>query len=170
MDKKVSVIIPFYNGVNWLCEAVQSVLDQTYKNVEIIVVNDGSPENVQSFLDKYGTLVNYNYQENQGPAVARNLGMHLATGDYLAYLDSDDVWVPTKLEKQIGFMESNGFLATQSNQLTHFIGYKNEFNFDNVKFYQNARFGVFHPNTEENSIISGFSNIYTAALKFGSQL
>ena len=71
--------------------------------------------------------------------------------------------------KQNHFMESNGFLATQSNQLTHFIGYKNEFNFDNVKFYQNARFGVFHPNTEENSIISGFSNIYTAALKFGSQ-
>ena len=108
--KKVSVIIPFYNGVEWLCEAVQSILDQTYKNVEIIVVNDGSPENIQPFLDKYGDKIVYRYQENQGPAVARNLAMSISTGDYLAYEDADDIWLPTKLEKQIGFMEENGFV------------------------------------------------------------
>ena len=109
-NKKVSVIIPFYNGVEWLGEAVQSILDQTYKNVEIIVVNDGSPENIQPFLDKYGDKIVYRYQENQGPAVARNLAMSIATGDYLAYEDADDIWLPTKLEKQIGFMEQNGFM------------------------------------------------------------
>lgn len=109
-EKKVSVIIPFYNGVQWLCEAVQSILEQTYKNVEIIVVNDGSPEDIQHFLNKYGDKVVYRYQENQGPAVARNLAMSIATGDYLAYEDADDIWLPTKLEKQIAFMENNGFL------------------------------------------------------------
>lgn len=109
-NKKVSVIIPFYNGVEWLGEAVQSILDQTYKNVEIIVVNDGSPEDIQPFLDKYGDKIVYCYQENQGPAVARNLAMSISTGDYLAYEDADDIWFPTKLEKQIGFMEKNGFV------------------------------------------------------------
>ncbi len=108
-NKKVSVIIPFYNGVAWLGEAVQSILDQTYKNVEIIVVNDGSPEDIQPFLDKYGDKIVYRYQENQGPAAARNLAMSISTGDYLAYEDADDIWLPTKLEKQIGFMEKNGF-------------------------------------------------------------
>ena len=107
-EKKVSVIIPFYNGVEWLCEAVQSVLDQTYKNIEIIVVNDGSPEDIQPFLDKYGDKVVYRYQENQGSAAARNLGVSLATGDYIAYEDADDIWFPTKLEKQIAFMEDKG--------------------------------------------------------------
>ena len=109
-NNKVSVIIPFYNGVKWLEEAVQSVLAQTYKNIEIIVVNDGSPEDIQPFLEKYGDKVIYHYQENQGPAVARNLAMSIATGDYLAYEDADDIWLPTKLEKQIDFMEKNGFV------------------------------------------------------------
>lgn len=107
-ENKVSVIIPFYNGVEWLGEAVQSILDQTYKNTEIIVVNDGSPEDIQPFLDKYGDKVVYRYQENQGSAAARNLGLSLATGEYIAYEDADDIWLPTKLEKQIAFMEENG--------------------------------------------------------------
>ncbi len=107
-EKKVSVIIPFYNGVEWLGEAVQSILDQTYKNVEIIVVNDGSPEDIKPFLDKYGNKVIYRYQENQGSAAARNHGLSLATGEYIAYEDADDIWLPTKLEKQIAFMEEKG--------------------------------------------------------------
>lgn len=108
VEKKVSVIIPFYNGVEWLGEAVQSVLDQTYKNIEIIVVNDGSPEDITNFLDKYGDKIIYRHQENKGSAAARNLGLSLATGDYIAYEDADDIWLPTKLEKQIAFMEEKG--------------------------------------------------------------
>ena len=108
MEKKVSVIIPFYNGVEWLGEAVQSILDQTYKNIEIIVVNDGSPETITPFLEKYGDKIIYRHQENQGSAAARNLGLTLATGEYIAYEDSDDIWLPTKLEKQIAFMEEFG--------------------------------------------------------------
>ncbi len=105
---KVSVIIPFYNGVEWLCEAVQSVIDQTHKNVEIIVVNDGSPEDVTKFLDIYGDKVIYHKQINQGPAVARNYAMNIATGDFFAFLDSDDIWLPEKLEKQLKLMKLTG--------------------------------------------------------------
>src|SRR5690606_13284878 len=109
-EKKVSVIIPFYSGVDWLSEAVQSVLDQTYDNFEIIVVNDGSGEDVTSFLNQYGDKIIYRYKENGGAATARNLAMRIATGDYLAFLDSDDIWLPTKTEKQIAFMEEIGAL------------------------------------------------------------
>ncbi len=110
MKSKVSVVIPFYSGVEWLCEAVQSVIDQTYENIEIIVVNDGSPEDIQPFLDRYKDMIVYQYQDNQGAAVARNKGISLASGSYIAFEDSDDIWLPTKLEKQIGFMEENDFL------------------------------------------------------------
>lgn len=107
-NKKVSVIIPFYNGVEWLFESVDSVLKQTYDNIEIIVINDGSKEDVGKFLDKYGSKIIYHYQENQGVAVARNNGISIATGDYIAFLDSDDIWLPDKLELQIQFMQKSG--------------------------------------------------------------
>jgi glycosyltransferase involved in cell wall biosynthesis len=110
MNPLVSVIIPFYNGVEWLSEAVQSVLDQTYNNFEIIVVNDGSREDVTDFLKKYEDKVIYRYKENGGAATARNLAMEIARGDYISFLDSDDLWLPEKTEKQIAFMENNGAL------------------------------------------------------------
>lgn len=108
MNPLVSVIIPFYNNVDWLCEAVQSVLDQTYDNFEIIVVNDGSPEDVSDFLLKYREKIIYRYKDNGGAATARNLAMEIATGDFIAFLDSDDTWLPTKTEKQIAFMLRTG--------------------------------------------------------------
>lgn len=111
IDKiKVSAIIPFYNGVEWLCDAVQSVLDQTHKNIEIIVVNDGSPEDVSGFLERYGEHIKYYYKENGGAASARNLAISKATGDYFALLDSDDIWLPQKTELQLQFMERNNLM------------------------------------------------------------
>lgn len=108
MNPLVSVVIPFYNRVDWLCEAIESVLNQTYDNFEIIVVNDGSTEKMDDFLYKYGDKIIYRYKENGGAATARNLALEIATGDYIAFLDSDDVWLPTKTEKQIAFMENRG--------------------------------------------------------------
>lgn len=105
MNPLVSVVIPFYNRVDWLCEAVESVLNQTYDNFEIIVVNDGSIENMDDFLDQYGDKIIYKYKENGGAATARNLALEIATGDYIAFLDSDDMWLSNKTEKQISFME-----------------------------------------------------------------
>ena len=99
MNKKVSVIIPFYSRLDWLYEAIESVLAQTYPIHEIILVNDGSKEDLTEFLDKYGKRIIYLKQENAGPAAARNNGIRRATGDYIAFEDSDDVWMPTKLEK-----------------------------------------------------------------------
>ncbi|HHX68885.1 MAG TPA: glycosyltransferase family 2 protein [Gallicola sp.] len=105
MNPLVSVVIPFYNRVDWLCEAVESVLNQTYDNFEIIVVNDGSPENVDDFLSQYGDKIIYKYKENGGAATARNLALKYATGEYIAFLDSDDLWLPEKTQNQITFME-----------------------------------------------------------------
>jgi len=108
MEKLVSVIIPFYNGAKWLEEAVQSVLDQTYSNFEILVINDGSPEDVSEFLAKYGDKIKYFYKENGGSATARNLGLREAKGEYIALLDSDDIWLHEKTKLQIAFMEESG--------------------------------------------------------------
>jgi glycosyltransferase involved in cell wall biosynthesis len=101
---KVSVIIPFYSNVKWLCEAVESVLKQNYNNYEIIVINDGSKEDVSGFIEKYGCLVRYFYQDNMGAAAARNLGIKKATGEYIAFLDSDDIWEMNKLSTQLSKM------------------------------------------------------------------
>ena len=100
----VSVIIPFYRYAGWLAEAVESVLRQTYRNYEIIVVNDGSPENIDEFLAKYEGKIRYFYKENGKAASARNLGIRQAKGEYVAFLDSDDLWKPDKLSVQISKM------------------------------------------------------------------
>lgn len=114
-EPKVSVIIPFYSGVDWLEEAVQSVLDQTYSNFEIFVVNDGSNENITSFLAKYGNKIIYILQQNSGPGAARNKGLQLATGKYIAFLDSDDLWKPEKTVNQIDLMERTGAIWSHTN-------------------------------------------------------
>lgn len=106
--KTVSVIIPFYSQIDWLHEAIESVLSQTYPIHEIILVNDGSKEDMTEFLAKYGEKIIYIFQKNAGPAAARNNGIRRATGDYIAFEDSDDIWLPTKLEKQVTFMEKIG--------------------------------------------------------------
>ncbi len=102
---KVSVIVPFYSGINWLCEAVESVLLQDYSNIEIIVINDGSSEDMTDFIDKYGDKIILITRENGGPASARNTGIDAASGKYVAMLDSDDLWLPGKLTHQISEME-----------------------------------------------------------------
>ena len=102
----VSIIIPFYNNVDWLNEAVDSVMKQTYKDYEIIVVNDGSKEDITLFLEKNPEII-YFYQKNNGAGSARNKGIDVARGKYIAFLDSDDVWLPQKLEKQVDYMENN---------------------------------------------------------------
>lgn len=100
----VSVIIPFYNEIGWLIEAIESVLQQTYPIHEIIVINDGSKEDVSALLNLYKDKIRYYYKENGGPSSARNLGIELATGDYISFLDSDDIWLPTKMEIQMETM------------------------------------------------------------------
>lgn len=105
-NPKVSVIIPFFSRKDWLAEAVDSVLRQTYKNHEIIIVNDGSQEDVTEFLQMYHGKIKYHHKENGGPGAARNFGIEKAAGEFLAFLDADDLWCAEKLEKQVALMES----------------------------------------------------------------
>lgn len=104
---KVSVIIPTFNREKRLKEALDSVLNQTIKPFEIIVVDDGSTDNTKNLIKRNYPDFNYIYQENKGVSAARNLGIKNAKGDLLAFLDSDDSWKPEKLEKHIEFIMKN---------------------------------------------------------------
>lgn len=109
---KVSIIIPTYNRAKYLPEAIDSVLNQTYKDFEIIVVDDGSTDNTKMVLTAYGDKIRYIYKANGGPSSARNFGVMKSTGAYIAFLDSDDLWLPEKLELQIAYLDKkNDFSA-----------------------------------------------------------
>lgn len=108
---KVSVIIPAYNSATILSHAIDSVLQQTYQHTEIIIVDDGSKDNTKEILKPYLKLhagkIKYFYQENYGSSVARNNGIRLSNGDYIAFLDADDQWFKDKLERQLDFVKNN---------------------------------------------------------------
>ena len=117
--KKVSVIIPAYNKAALTAEAVRSVLDQTYDDIEIIVVDDGSTDGTVDSLDLfiYSDMINYIYQHNRGCCSARNVGIREATGEYIALLDCDDVYYPEKIAKSVEFLKENpdcGFVSTDA--------------------------------------------------------
>ncbi len=101
-NELISVIIPVYNCEKYVGEAIESVLAQTYHPIEIIVIDDGSTDNsskvVKNFKDP---IINYHYQKNKGLGAARNQGVSLSKGNYIAFLDSDDVWMPEKLSLQM---------------------------------------------------------------------
>ena len=101
----VSVVIPTYNRGPLVLEAVESVLAQTVPPLEIIVVDDGSTDDTRERLRPYLTRIVYRYQENQGVSAARNHGIREARGEFIAFLDSDDVWHPRKLELQLQVFE-----------------------------------------------------------------
>jgi glycosyltransferase involved in cell wall biosynthesis len=110
-DIKISVIIPFYNRLSLLFQSIESVLEQTYQNFEIILIDDGSTDDVRDLLDfiKKDSRIIYQRQEHGGVSLARNLGITLATESYIAFLDSDDLFAPEKLEKQLSFMLKNDY-------------------------------------------------------------
>ena len=103
----VSVIIPNYNYGVFLLEAVESVFAQTYKNIEIIVVDDGSTDHSIDILTPHVSHIKLVVQKNSGVSIARNKGLEKATGDYVCFLDSDDVWLPKKIELQLKELNSN---------------------------------------------------------------
>jgi glycosyltransferase involved in cell wall biosynthesis len=104
---RVSAIIPTYNRKAFVLEAVASVLAQTYGDYELIVVDDGSGDGTGEALTHYGGRVRYAYQDNTGVSTARNHGLELARGEFIAFLDSDDLWLPEKLQVQVAFMDAH---------------------------------------------------------------
>jgi glycosyltransferase involved in cell wall biosynthesis len=104
---RVSIIIPTHDRKAFVPEAVESVFAQTYGDYELIVVDDGSADGTGEVLKQYGERLRYHYQENHGVSVARNCGLALAHGEFIAFLDSDDLWLPKKLQVQVAFMDQH---------------------------------------------------------------
>jgi glycosyltransferase involved in cell wall biosynthesis len=100
----VSVIIPTFNRANVISETIDSVLAQTYNDIEIIIVDDGSTDDTAKKLSVYGNRIRIVYQENAGTSAARNRGIEVSKAKIIAFQDSDDLWKPTKLERQVSLL------------------------------------------------------------------
>lgn len=96
----ISVIIPVYNGARYLAETIESVLAQDYRPLEVLVIDDGSTDTTAAVAQRFAPHVTYSFQTQQGPNAARNRGIQQATGEYIAFLDADDLWMPGKLSLQ----------------------------------------------------------------------
>ncbi len=115
----ISVIIPTYNRAILIKRSAESVLNQTYKNLELIIVDDGSTDNTKEVVDSLkDNRIVYIKQENQGAGAARNKGIDIAKGEYIAFQDSDDVWHLDKLEKQINVLKQNNADIVFCKQIT----------------------------------------------------
>jgi len=103
---KISVIIPVFNREDHIGLSLESVINQSYSNIEIIVVDDGSTDKTSMIAQDFDAVTFY-YQDNQGPAAARNTGIKLSTGDYISFLDSDDFYPTDKLNSQLDWLQNN---------------------------------------------------------------
>ena len=112
---KVSVIIPVHNSSKYILECLNSVINQTYRNLEIICIDDKSTDDsvsiIKNIKDKRIKLIELNI--NSGAAIARNKGIEASTGDYICFLDSDDYWKPRKIEKQLRFIKNKAFIYSE---------------------------------------------------------
>jgi glycosyltransferase involved in cell wall biosynthesis len=105
---KVSVVVPAYNAMKYLPETLDSILQQTFSDFEVLIVNDGSSDNIGEWFEEISdSRVKLIFQENMGLSSARNTGIRHSQGEYIAFLDSDDTWEKTKLEKQVKYLELN---------------------------------------------------------------
>lgn len=116
MEPLVSIVTPVYNAQNYLEETILSVINQTYSNWELLLIDDCSTDNSYEIIEKYlkkDKRIRYlKNDKNSGPAITRNKGIKEAKGEYIAFLDSDDLWYENKLEKQIGFMLANNIIMS----------------------------------------------------------
>lgn len=109
-ENLISIITPTYNCGNFIAQTIESILSQTYQNWEMIIVDDCSTDDTQTMVEQYtDSRIHYHrLEKNSGAAVARNTALSLAKGRWIAFLDSDDLWLPDKLERQLNFMTKNG--------------------------------------------------------------
>ena len=108
MTPSVSVVMPVYNEERYLPQAIESILGQTYQDIEVIIVNDGSSDRSEDIILSYhDPRIRYVKQDNRGLAVSLNHGLSLARGEYIARMDADDVSFPLRLERQVSFLENN---------------------------------------------------------------
>lgn len=112
VDGLVSIIMPSWNTANYIAKSIQSVVAQTYDNWELIIVDDCSTDNTDEVVAGFNDVrIKYlKNTQNSGAALTRNRALREADGEWIAFLDSDDIWLPEKLEKQISFMKINGYV------------------------------------------------------------
>jgi len=118
MADLISIIMPSYNTASFIEESIKSVLAQSYKDWELIIVDDCSPDNTDHVVKPYLSDERIKYiknEKNSGAAVSRNKALREAKGKWIAFLDSDDLWMPDKLKKQVSFMEKNGYHFSYTN-------------------------------------------------------
>jgi succinoglycan biosynthesis protein ExoO len=110
MQELVSVVMPAYNAEKYISEAIQSVLNQTYRNFELIIVDDGSTDKTWQIIQSYNDsrIIAIRHQQNKGVAEARNTALDIAKGKWVALIDADDAWLPERLEKLVGILEESG--------------------------------------------------------------
>lgn len=120
MNELVSIIMPSYNTTKFISETIESVLAQTYPNLELLIVDDCSTDNTDDVVRQYLSDERIHYiknDANSGAALSRNRALREAKGKWIAFLDSDDLWLPEKLEKQISFMEKNNYCFSYTNYI-----------------------------------------------------
>ena len=118
MNELVSIVMPSYNTANYIEASIESVRHQTYENWELIIVDDCSTDNTDEVVRPFLTDGRIRYlknEQNSGAAISRNRALREAKGKWIAFLDSDDLWLPEKLEKQVTFMEQNGYHFSYTN-------------------------------------------------------
>jgi glycosyltransferase involved in cell wall biosynthesis len=143
MTVSVSVIIPCYNSARYLAEAIQSVLDQTYTDFEIIIVNDGSTDETEAVVKGFSDQrIRYVYQANKGLAGARNAGLRLAQGEFLAFLDADDLFLPEKLNEQIDFLLKNSSIDLVAGGWEYINAEREVLGVERPWMYRNRELGV----------------------------
>lgn len=118
----ISVIVPVYNGEAFIAQAIESILAQEYEPLEIIVVDDGSTDQTAAVVQQFGARVQYHAQANSGSSAARNCGVGLAQGAWLAFLDADDLWTPGKLQKQTTIMQKDPTVELVWGHVQEFTG------------------------------------------------
>lgn len=140
---EVTVIIPVYNRSVFLKQAISSVLQQTFSPKQVIVVDDGSSEDIKIVVEEFkDERLTYAWQPHQGVAAARNFGINLSSTNWLAFLDSDDYWLPTKLAAQVKFHQQHpNILISQTNE----IWLRNGKRLNQKKHHQKLSGGIFKP-------------------------
>ncbi len=133
----VSVIIPTHNRADLILESIHSVFAQTYPDYELIVVDDGSTDNTREMLQPLGDQgrIRYVYQANAGAAAARNRGLEMARGKYVCFLDSDDLFLPAKLERQVAVMEAHPEVGFAQANYAKFDNYGNDLGLRDTRFF-----------------------------------
>lgn len=116
----ISCVVPVYNGERFLAEALDSIFTQSYRPLQVIVVDDGSTDGTASAAQRYCGRITYLRQDHAGPATARNRGIRAATGEFLAFLDADDLWVEDKLARQMSRFESRPELEMCTGHVRNF--------------------------------------------------